>query len=48
MNVRLLACLLLSTAGLARAQGEEAVGIEFLDNGVIRVGLSKDHGGALA
>jgi hypothetical protein len=48
MNVRLLSLALLTAAGSAPAQGPDSAGMEFLDNGVLRVGLSKDHGGALA
>ncbi|MEY2981270.1 MAG: hypothetical protein RL562_1497, partial [Planctomycetota bacterium] len=48
MNARLLSLALLTAAGSAPAQGPDSAGMEFLDNGVLRVGLSKDHGGALA
>ncbi len=48
MNARLLSLALLTAAGSAPAQGPDSAEMEFLDNGVLRVGLSKDHGGALA
>ena len=38
----------LTLAATAVAQTPDAPALETLDNGVLRVGLSTDHGGALA
>ncbi len=47
MRILLAACIALGSGQRPVAQAP-AAGLEFLDNGAVRVGLSRDHGGAIA